>query len=153
MKKYSWNARYFNGDAQLVGEELEKLEKLGEVNSKEVLDFARKNIDSELHKCFEWDDEIAGEKYRQIQSSQLLCSISYVVEEEQKEKQRVYVSINNKEKERIFKNIEEVLEDDDEYKQILRRAEEKLNNYKLEYEKLLRKKDLKDIVFNIYKKI
>ena len=66
MREYSWKGTGYSADAQLVGEELEKLEFAGEVTPDEVLKFAKNNIDSELYKCFEWDDKICGEKYRKL---------------------------------------------------------------------------------------
>lgn len=154
MKKYSWKSAGFNADVQKVGEELEVLEKMTEISNKSVLEFAKKNKKSELNKCFEWDDKIAGEKYRLYQASTLISSISFVIEEEPVKKQKIYFSIKSDEKEtRKFKNIKDILEDDEDYKALIQKAKNELETCTNNYESLLRKEDLKDIIFEIYRSI
>ena len=154
MKKYSWKSAGFNADVQKVGEELEVLEKMTEISNKSVLEFAKKNKKSELNKCFEWDDKIAGEKYRLHQASTLISSISFVIEEEPVKKQKIYFSIKSDEKEtRKFKNIKDILEDDEDYKALIQKAKNELETCTNNYESLLRKEDLKDIIFEIYRSI
>ena len=154
MKKYSWKSAGFNADVQKVGEELEVLEKMTEISNKSVLEFAKKNKSSELNKCFEWDDKKAGEKYRLHQESTLISSISFVIEEEPVKKQKIYFSIKSDEKEtRKFKNIKDILEDDEDYKALIQKAKNELETCTNNYESLLRKEDLKDIIFEIYRSI
>ena len=151
MKKYSWKSVGFNANAQKVGEELEDIV---DVSNKNVLDYAKNNINSELHKCFEWDDTIAGEKYRLVQATQLISSISFVIQEEPIKKQKVYYSIKTEEKGiRTFKNIKSILENDDEYKELCNKAKQEIENCKNKYNDLIQKKDLKEIIFEIYKEI
>lgn len=154
MKKYSWKSCGFNADVQKVGEELEILEKMTEISNKSVLEFAKVNKKSELYKCFEWDDKIAGEKYRLSQASNLISSISFIIEEEPIKKQKIYFSIKTDEKEsRKFKNIKDILEDNEDYRALINKAKSELENCKSNYENLIRKEDLKEIIFEIYKEI
>ena len=53
----------------------------GELTPQIVVDEARP-VDSPLHSRFEWDDAVAGEKYRLTQASQLIrvCRIEFTVE-------------------------------------------------------------------------
>ena len=44
----------------------------GSFNPQDVVDWARENPKSILHKCFEWDNKIAGEEYRRLQARQLI---------------------------------------------------------------------------------
>lgn len=157
MREYSWKhtgVAYCNADAQLVGEELEKLEFAGELTADEVLEFARNNPNSETYKCFEWDNSVAGEKYRKMQASGVLSSISVTIKEEPKETQRVYVSVKTSlDDTRKFKNIKEVLKNDDEYQQVIDRAKNEFINCKEKYEALLKKEDLKEVIFELYREI
>lgn len=155
MKKYSWKSSSYNVDVQKVGEELELIENSQvEVTNRNVLEFAKTNKNSELYKCFEWDDKIAGEKYRLNQASNIISSISFIIEEEPIKKQKIYFSIKSEEKEaRKFKNIKDILEDDKEYQALLSKAKTELENCKNNYEDLINKQDLKDIIFEIYKEI
>lgn len=153
-KEYSWKAYQFKADAQLVGKELEQLEILGEITPKEVVEFARNNPKSELYKCFDWDDAEAGEKWRLSQASSVICSISIKIKEEPEVKQKVYFNVRSSESgTKKFKNIKDVLENDDEYKQLVNKATNELNNCKEKYETLIKKEDLKEIIFDIYRNI
>lgn len=154
MKKYSWKSVGFSADPNKVGKELETIEVLGELNNRAVLDYAEKNTNSELYKCFEWDNEIAGEKYRLFQANNILCSISLEIKEEPAQKQRVYVNVRSCETEkRTFKNINEVLKNDDEYSQLINKAKDELKTYTDKYNSLLDKEDLKNVIFEIYREI
>ena len=154
MREYSWKHCGFNADAQLVGEELEKLEFAGEITPDEVLNFARNNPESETYKCFEWDDKIAGEKWRKRQAGEILISISLKVKENPVEKQRVYVNVKTAlDDKRTFKNIKEVLKNDDEYQQLIDRAKTEFISCKEKYETLLEKDDLKEVIFELYREI
>jgi len=107
-----------------------------------------------LHKCFEWDDTIAGEKYRLIQATRIISSISFVIEEKPKKTQKIYYSIKSEEKDvSKFKNIKDILEDDDEYYVLCNKAKQELESCKSKYDDLIKKEDLKNIIFNIYKEI
>lgn len=150
-KKYSWKVTGFNANAQKVGEELEDIL---EITNKNVLDYAKNNIDSELHKCFEWDDTVAGEKYRLIQATKLISSISFIIQEEPMKKQKVYFSIKTDKKDLCkFKNIKDILENDEEYYALCNKAKQELENCKDRYNDLIKKEDLKNIIFDIYKEI
>ena len=151
MKKYSWKSIGFNANAQKVGEELENIVDL---SNKNVLDYAKNNINSELHKCFEWDDTIAGEKYRLVQATRLISSISFVIQEEPIKKQKVYFSIKTEEEDlRKFESIKDILEDDEKYYALCNKMKRELENCKNNYNDLIKKKDMKEIIFEIYKEI
>lgn len=154
--EYKWKRAVFNADATAVGQEIEKIEVDGEVNTDTLLTFARHNRDSELYKCFEWDDTIAGEKYRKAQASQILCSISIVTNKEESEKEtvRAYVSVKTgEEQKRTFKNLSRVLENDEEYQQLKDKARNDFENTKEKYEKVLQLSDLRDVIFDLYRNV
>ena len=154
MKEYSWKNTGFSANAQLVGEELEKLESAGELTADEVLEFAKNNPDSETYKCFEWDDSVAGEKYRRYQASHIMTSISVTIKSEPKETQRVYLNIKSSiDNSRKFKNVKEVLKNDKEYQQVLDNAKQAFIRTKEQYELLVNKEDLRRIIFNLYKEM
>lgn len=154
MKKYSWKYTGSIGNAQKIGEELEIIETAGEVTARNVLDYAKKNEDSELYSCFEWDDKIAGEKFRLLRASEIISSISFVVEEEPIKKQKIYYSIKSSDDGiKKFKNIKDILEDDEDYKALINKARNEFERCKDNYEELIKKEDLKEIIFDIYKEI
>lgn len=155
MKKFSWKSSVFgNANAQLVGEELEELEKSTEITNKSVLDYAKNHKKSEIYKCFDWDDKVAGEKWRLTQANQIIGSISFVIEEEPVKKQKIYYSVkSDKEENRKFKNIVDILDNDDDYKALLDKAKREFETCRDNYNDLIKREDLKDIIFEIYREI
>ena len=55
----------------------------GLLRPRAVVDAAR-DVESPLHGCFEWDDKVAGEKYRLEQAQRLIRSFTVVHEREGK---------------------------------------------------------------------
>lgn len=54
-------------DAELVQQEIDQIafqDVNGKCKNQALVDFARQNPSSETHKCMEWNDTVAGEKYR-----------------------------------------------------------------------------------------
>lgn len=153
MKKYSWIYN-INADAQKVGEELELIEREGSISPAHLIEYAKRHKDSELYKCFEWDNDEAAKKYRLRQASTIISSISIEIKEEPREIQKVYYSINDsKTSEKKYKNISEIINNNDEYSQIVEKAKSEFIKCKQKYESLLEKEDLKDIIFDIYREI
>jgi len=92
--QYEWK-RNMPVKAQEAGEFLEGLEKEhGEITPKIVLNSARSE-DALLHSCFEWDDSVAAEKYREDQAGFLIRNLVVnVVTTGSKEPQRVRAYVN-----------------------------------------------------------
>lgn len=68
---YEWKRSVNKADPQKVGEELEGIERR---DARSVVEAARDET-KELHKCFEWRDGIAAEKYREEQARFVLRMI------------------------------------------------------------------------------
>ena len=77
--KYKYtNDANFGVSADVAGAELEKLsQQHGHLSSSIVVDAARPE-DAPLHPAFEWDDAIAGERYRRQQASTLVRAVVVV---------------------------------------------------------------------------
>jgi hypothetical protein len=75
---YKWAAR-LPGNAQACGEELQRLQEAnnGRLETKAIVQVAR-DEDNPLHKCFEWNDDVAAERYREVQARQVIRSIRVV---------------------------------------------------------------------------
>lgn len=64
--------------AQTAGEELRRIyADKGQLKPADVVDESRPTS-APLHPCFEWDDEVAAEKYREVQAGNLIRSITVV---------------------------------------------------------------------------
>ena len=66
--------------AQKAGEELHRIyTDKGQLKPADIVDESRPES-APLHPCFEWDDEVAAEKYREVQAGNLIRSITVVHE-------------------------------------------------------------------------
>lgn len=143
MKEYSWNITGFYNkfDANEVGKELEKIENLTPENVVE----AAKNENNVMHDMFEWDDSIAGEKYRKQQASKILATIQVKIIAEDKPNKLVRAFVTTK-RNSNFKPIEKVVKSVDQYALLLDKAYRELNYIKIKYENL---KEIQELLENI----
>lgn len=80
--KYEWSRRMAPVEADVVGEELERIRSLtGQLRPRTVVDEARPE-GSPIHAAFEWDDSAAGEKYRVHQARNLIRAVRVVHEDD-----------------------------------------------------------------------
>ncbi len=132
----------FKADAQKVAKELTDMG--DEIAPPEIVDKARDET-TELHKCFEWRDDIAAEKYRIYQARQLMCNL-VVVEQEKKDTQEpVRLMFKTRESEG-YKPLPVILSKPDEYQALLARANEELRRFKEKYKMLKELNDIFDMI-------
>lgn len=111
----------------------EELQTLDEITPQNVVDLARSE-DSKLHNDFEWDNEIAGEKYRLSQASEMIRLLVFEPKEETHEPTRVYqISTETS----VYKPVEMILKNEDEYQNLLKRALAELESFKKRYSTLV----------------
>lgn len=130
-----------------AGKCYEEIQQIGdEVKPEQVLDKARDET-SELHKCFDWDDSTAAEKYRLYQARNVINHLIVVqqeVEEPVKEPVKFRVMLKNDRKpESGYKQTIVMVKDEDEYKKLLEQAYNELRTFKQKYACLV---ELADII-------
>lgn len=106
-----------------------------EFTPQELVNYARKNPNSELHKCFEWDDTIAAEKYRVSQARDVIRYLRITIPNEEgnleKTNVRLFVSTNNHDNN--YKATEIVFQNKTEYDKLLAEAMSELQAFKQKY--------------------
>lgn len=129
---YQWaKGSRLKANAQEVGEELEAIQ--GSLTPERIVDEAR-DESLELHKCFEWNDEEAAEKYRITQARDVLRFISVVttVKAEGKESEsvivRAYENVKTKDNDREYVQIFSALNDTEYRNQIFGRLKNIIND-------------------------
>ena len=82
--------------AQAIGEELERIEhQHGTTTPQRVRDEAR-DASATLHRCFEWDDSKAAEKYRLHQAASIICNVTVVHDQRNSGKEtRAFVNVSS----------------------------------------------------------
>lgn len=111
----------------------EELKSIGEsCTPEQIVEFA-KNENTEIHKCFEWNDDVAAQKYRLQQARQIVCNL-VVVETPNKEpvKYRVMQHIDTG-----YKETRLILQNKDEYTQLLQTAKSELTSFRNRYKNLV----------------
>ena len=128
-----WGIRKFNADpekcyAEFIG--------LGDsVTPRELLDYA-KNPETELHKCFDWNDTTAAEKWRIHQARQVCCS--FVVRYETKEQEEItFRLVQHDREEMAYKPVTTTVRNQDAYARLLTNAKAELISFKNRYQKIV----------------
>lgn len=122
----------FKADAQKVADEISSIGL--SVKPEEIVGKAR-DENTELHKCFEWDDNKAAEKYRLHQARQIVCHliVKEVDDTEQKQEVRFFYKTDNWDG---YKPVTYIMRNEDEYQKLLERALAELSAFKKKYSTL-----------------
>ena len=136
-KKYTWSGLNRSVSAQEVGEHLESLEERdGYVTFETFLDSARPE-DSPMHKLFEWNNEVAAEKWRRQQSSVIINSLRVTITSQDNEVRQLSAFVNTKnrnvEKGR-FVSITTAVRKEDIMKHVIAEAKKELQWINRKYE-------------------
>lgn len=118
----------YKADAQKVADEIGE----GAVTPEDVLEKA-KDKNSELHKCFEWDDSIAAQKYRLQQARAIIVNLVYSPRTEDEHPVRCFQITTEK---KTYRPTTQVLVQEDEYQALLKRAKAELEAFKRKYHTL-----------------
>lgn len=133
---------YKDVDAQIVAEEIMSIG--DSATPQQIVDMAR-DENTELHKCFEWDDTIAAERWRLQQARQVTYHL--VIKEEvipkDRPEMRVFVMPKTQEG---YKRTEIVVKIDSEYEALLKRAWVELQIFKRKYSCLTELKEIFDLI-------
>lgn len=132
MIKAEWKLEgLFNADAQKVADEISSLESR---TPKTLLEYAR-NQDTELHKCYTWNDTEAAEKHRLYESRKILCNLVIAEVKDEKiepTKLRLFHKADGAE----YKPIQFIVKNKPEYEVLLERAMSELRVFKQKYSML-----------------
>lgn len=132
--KVGMESLYKGADAQKCAEEILEI---GEEATPEQIVEKAKNEQAELHKCFEWDDQKAAAKYRIGQAVKLTANLVFVRMEEQIEKQEPEIRVFHKPTGSSgYKPLNIIIQNKDEYQELLKRAYAELHAFKVKYASL-----------------
>ena len=120
----------FKADAQKVADEIDAL---GEEVTPEQLVEAAKDKKSELHKCFDWDNKVAAEKWRKHQARQIMCFLVIRKDDGDGADDAPVVRYMFKTDTGGYKPSRLVFKQDDEYRKLLQRVDGELRAIKQKY--------------------
>jgi hypothetical protein len=139
---YQWKQNRYAVEAQKAGEELERIKcKHGSIVPKSVIDESRP-MDAVLHKCFEWNDKVAAESYREVQAREIIRNIVIVKNKDNDEGEQIIVRafwpvVTGDEEAKKYISIEEAISDDNYKKQMIEQAKSEMIAMKKRYGDLL----------------
>lgn len=122
----AWKFMNYKADPN---EAYKEITSLPEITPQNVVNLARSEK-SVIHNDFEWNDEIAGEKYRVLQAGEMIRN--FVIEEKKTEKSPVRMLHITSEK-NVYKPVEFFVAHDDEYQTLLKRAKMELDGFVKRY--------------------
>jgi hypothetical protein len=124
----------FHADAQKVADEISEIG--DSATPKEILDKAR-DSNTELHKCFTWDNDVAAERWRLQQARQIVCCLVVKeTEDEEAEGKPAIRMFYKTEHSEGYKPTAFILRDQDEYQKLLKRAYAEMKAFSEKYRTL-----------------
>jgi hypothetical protein len=118
----------FKADANKCYAEILELER---ITPEKVLERA-KDENSELHKCFEWNNDVAAEKYRTIQAGNVIRML-YI---KPKNEDAPPVRVLSRTFDTVYQPTRTFLTNATEYEDLLKRALSELESFRKKYETL-----------------
>jgi len=123
----------YKADPQLIFEELKDLgEDVGEFKPEQIVERARDER-TELHKCFDWNDTRAAEKWRLHQAVQLTSNLVFKREVKEDGSVPPPIRIINRTESGSYAMPEKVFRVQNEYEKLLSRALAELHAFKVKY--------------------
>lgn len=135
MELVSWKIDKYKANATDAYAEISKL---NEITPQNVVDLAR-NEGSVLHSDFEWNDSVAGEKYRKIQAMEMIRMFVFTPVKEKNEPTRVFEISTQK---NVYKPVSVIVRNDNEYQKLLKTALNELENFKRKYGRISELEDV-----------
>lgn len=116
-------------DAQVAGEELQRIYSAhGRIDAADVVEESRAET-APLHKCFEWNDSVAAELYREKQAMAVIRSVVIVNEDKRASPNvRAFVHVQS-----TYQPIRVVVDDDNKMNELLESALRELQSFKRKY--------------------
>lgn len=137
---YVWKINKYPVDAQVAGETIEDIKnKSGKdfIEPEELLEASR-DENAPLHCCFEWDNNIAAEKYRIRQARELIQNVTVTIMKENLTPEgkiyRAFVNVADYNDKGKYVPVNVAMEVKDYRKQILENALFELQNFKRKYQ-------------------
>lgn len=125
--KAEWRIKgIYKADAQKIADEIGE----NSITPQEVLEKA-KDESSELHKCFEWDNDVAAEKYRLQQARAIIINLVYVSKGKEEQPVRCFQITAEKS---VYQPTKRFLVQENQYQQLLARAKAELESFRRRYE-------------------
>lgn len=137
----TWGVMKFKADAQKCYEEIQSLG--DSYTTAEIVELA-KDKTTELHKCFDWNNREAAEKWRLHQARLICCSLTVKVQDSPERPAVSYRVIQHDREDMAYKPVVLTVRNEEEYDRLLNQALAELNSFKLRYSKIVELQEVID---------
>lgn len=139
---------FYKADATKVENELDDLRNsLGKDYTPSDIVQKAKDENSEMHSCFEWDDSIAGEKYRESQARNMLRLLVITKEDKgETKKTNIRVVVSTGKRDNTYTPTKLIVKKQDEYEALLERAMSELRAFKQKYSTLSELEEIMSLI-------
>lgn len=141
----TWRFLNYKADANTCYNEIQSIGDT--VTPQQVVDYA-KDENTELHKCFTWDDTEAANKWRKQEARILLGSFVFTRDEDAKEPTKIR-AISFSDKSDAYRPTKLIVENKDEYESILNRAKRELQSVTDKYTRLKELDEIRKLIEEI----
>ena len=142
VRRITWGGLKFNADPEKVWEELQKIG--DQYTPQDVLNYAR-DKHTELHKCFDWNDTTAAEKWRK-QQARFVCNSLVVTVIEEEQPMREFRIIQHDTEERVYRPVTLTVHNKDQYGRLLDMAKREMKSFKERYAEIV---ELRNVIEEI----
>ena len=138
--KYRWTRSTMGGlRAEIVGRELEDIQKRKGALTPDIVlkDASRKT--SKIHSCFEWDNTKAAHAFRLNQARYMLRSIEVVIETDDDKDEtrtielRAFQNVENEDGDKVYVTLNQARENDDYWQQVKDSAIAEIKSWQKKY--------------------
>lgn len=136
-KIYQWNVvGLYKTDPNVAAEVMHGLAEQGKLNKKELVEVSRPE-EAPLHKDFEWDNEVAAEKYREHQAQNMIHNLTVVSESVPEEPaRRVFFNILSEGPK--YETLETIMTRKDSVEALKKQCLKDLIAFKVKYQRILK---------------
>ena len=125
----TWSMKLFKADAEKVYSELETIRTK---SPQSIVDYAEEHPDSELYKCFTWDDSKAANEWRKQEARQVVRLLVFADDET---KQPTQIRVLQKATD-AYEPVKTIVRNNDEYAKLLAMAKAELKAFRERYKQI-----------------
>jgi hypothetical protein len=144
--KAHWQGYRFKGDASKVANEIRSIG--DDVTPQQIVEYA-KDENTELHKCFTWDNNVAAEKWRLQEARQIVVCLR-ITKEENEVKTNTPIRVFYKtDDDGGYKPTQVIVKNADEYEKLLNRVTNELKTFRNKHKNLIEFEEVWSAIDNI----
>jgi hypothetical protein len=142
MTQVKWGFMQFKADPEKVWREIQQIG--DQYTPQDVLEYAR-DPQTELHKCFDWDNTTAAEKWRK-QQARWVCNSLVVTIIHEDQPTREFRVIQHDAEDRVYRPVVLTVQNKEQYGRLLDMAKRELKAFKDRYAEIV---ELRNVIEEI----